>query len=51
MKKYDDQMAMAKVDRSFRRDLSMYAIDKEVKVAKIEADAESAGNKKLLKKY
>ena len=51
MKKYDDQMAMAKVDRSFRRDSSMYAMDKEVKVAKIEADAESAGNKKLLKKY
>ena len=51
MKKYDDQMAMARVDRSFRRDSSMYAMDKEVKVAKIEADAESAGNKKLLKKY
>ena len=44
-------MAMAKVDRSFRRDSSMYAMDKEVKVAKIEAEAESAGNKKLLKKY
>jgi len=51
MKKYDDQMAMARLDRSFRRDSSMYAMDKEVKVAKIEADAESAGNKKLLKKY
>ena len=51
MKKYDDQMAMARLDRSFRRDSSMYAMDKEVKVAKIEADAESSGNKKLLKKY
>ncbi len=51
MKKYDDQMAMAREDQSFRRDSSMYAMDKEVKVAKIEADAESAGNKKLLKKY
>ena len=51
MKKYDDQIAMAKEDQSFRRDSSMYAMDKEVKVAKIEADAESAGNKKLLKKY
>jgi hypothetical protein len=51
MKKYDDQMAMAREDQSFRRDYSIYALDKDVKVAKIQADTESAGNKKLLKKY
>jgi hypothetical protein len=51
MKKYDDQIVMAKEDQSFRRDSSMYAMDKEVKVARIQADAEIQGNKKLLKKY
>ena len=51
MREYNDEIAMVKADKEFKREEAKLANDYEIKLAEIEAKRHIEGNQKLLAKY